>query len=128
MGISPNLAHGRLRHKLHLLRFRESLGAVFVGAGVGAVAGFGGDAAGRGIRPNRNSGDGAVAGTGAPADFAGAGPGAAVAAAVVAVPTIGADGGAVSTDNMLPAPLLKLSAATKGKRTQKRATRGESHT
>lgn len=95
------------------MRFREGLEAVFVGAGVDAVADFRVDAAGLGIRPNRNSCDGAEAGTGAPAYFAGAGPGAAVTTAVVAAATTAADGGAVATGIILPAPLLKTSAVAK---------------
>lgn len=76
------------------MRFRESLGAVFVGAGADVVADFGADfvvdAAGLGIRPNRNSGGGAAADTSAPAGLTGAGscagvPATAAAAAAAAI-------------------------------------------
>lgn len=94
----------------HHLRFRESLGTVFVDAGVDRVAGFEVEAAGLGIGPSRNSCGGAAADTSAPADLTGVGAGATAAAAVDA--TIAA-GAAPATDSVLPTPLLKLSAVAR---------------
>lgn len=92
----------------HHFRFRESLGAVFEGAGADTAAGFSVDAVGLGIRPNLNSVGGAAADTDAYADLRGAGT--AAAAAVAAAATI-ADGWAVAAGIVPLAPLLKLSAA-----------------
>lgn len=93
------------RNTTHHLRFRESFGAILAGAGLDAVADLAIDAAGLGIRPNRNSCGGAAVGSGAPAN--GAGPG---AVAIVAAAMTAADV-PVATGIVLPAPLPKLSAA-----------------